>query len=157
MMRTLPITSHHLTVCEANFIRLKKLLKDFSLKENLFESVNPNGSSLNIYLLVLDKTEHTITIEAKQSCDNKNIHSNFVLRIQMSLDAKLAEVISYQGEKPLPFFMNQSKKQSYDEKLQQNRFLTEWLESIFVSGISSKEQLKDILGNDYNNSLFSWL
>jgi uncharacterized protein YqiB (DUF1249 family) len=140
MMRTLPITSHHLTVCEANFIRLKKLLKDFSLKGNLFESVNPNGSSLNIYLLVLDKTEHTITIEA--------IHSNFVLRIQMSIDAKLAEVISYQGEKPLPFFMNQSKKQSYDEKLQQNRFLTEWLESIFVSGISSKEQLKDILGND---------
>ena len=148
MMRTLPITSHHLTVCEANFIRLKKLLKDFSLKENLFESVNPNGSSLNIYLLVLDKTEHTITIEAKQSCDDKNIYSNFVLRIQMSLDAKLAEVISYQGEKPLPFFMNQSKNQSYDEKLQQNRFLTEWLESIFISGISSKEHLKDILGND---------
>jgi uncharacterized protein YqiB (DUF1249 family) len=147
-MRTLPITSHHLTVCEANFIRLKKLLKDFSLKENLFESINPNGSSLNIYLLVLDKTEHTITIEAKQSCDDKNIYSNFVLRIQMSLDAKLAEVISYQGEKPLPFFMNQSKNQSYDEKLQQNRFLTEWLESIFVSGISSKEHLKDILGND---------
>jgi len=147
-MRTLPITSHHLTVCEANFIRLKKLLKDFSLKENLFESVNPNGSSLNIYLLVLDKTEHTITIEAKQSCDDKNIYSNFVLRIQMSLDAKLAEVISYQGEKPLPFFMNQSKNQSYDEKLQQNRFLTEWLESIFISGISSKEHLKDILGND---------
>ena len=148
MMRTLPITSHHLTVCEANFIRLKKLLKDFSLKENLFESINPNGSSLNIYLLVLDKTEHTITIEAKQSCDDKNIYSNFVLRIQMSLDAKLAEVISYQGEKPLPFFMNQSKNQSYDEKLQQNRFLTEWLESIFISGISSKEHLKDILGND---------
>jgi uncharacterized protein YqiB (DUF1249 family) len=147
-MRTLPITSHHLTVCEANFIRLKKLLKDFSLKENLFESINPNGSSLNIYLLVLDKTEHTITIEAKQSCDDKNIYSNFVLRIQMSLDAKLAEVISYQGEKPLPFFMNQSKNQSYDEKLQQNRFLTEWLESIFISGISSKEHLKDILGND---------
>jgi uncharacterized protein YqiB (DUF1249 family) len=66
----------------------------------------------------------------------------------MSLDAKLAEVISYQGEKPLPFFMNQSKNQSYDEKLQQNRFLTEWLESIFISGISSKEHLKDILGND---------
>ena len=147
-MRTLPITSHHLTVCEANFIRLKKLLKDFSLKENLFESINPNGSSLNIYLLVLDKTEHTITIEAKQSCDDKNIYSNFVLRIQMSLDAKLAEVISYQGEKPLPFFMNQSKNQSYDVKLQQNRFLTEWLESIFISGISSKEHLKDILGND---------
>jgi uncharacterized protein YqiB (DUF1249 family) len=66
----------------------------------------------------------------------------------MSLDAKLAEVISYQGEKPLPFFMNQSKKQSYDEKLQQNKFLTEWLESIFLSGIATKEQIKDILSDD---------
>jgi uncharacterized protein YqiB (DUF1249 family) len=123
-------------------------LRDFSLKENLFESVNPDGSSLNIYLLVLDRTEHTITIEAKQSCNKKNIFTNFVLRIQMSLDAKLAEVISYQGEKPLPFFMNQSKKQSYDEKLQQNKFLTEWLESIFLSGIATKEQIKDILSDD---------
>lgn len=147
-MRTLPTTSHHLTVCEANFYRLKKLLRDFLLKENLFESVNPDGSSLNIYLLVLDRTEHTITIEAKQSCNKKNIFTNFVLRIQMSLDAKLAEVISYQGEKPLPFFMNQSKKQSYDEKLQQNKFLTEWLESIFLSGIATKEQIKDILSDD---------
>ena len=147
-MRTLPTTSHHLTVCEANFYRLKKLLRDFSLKENLFESVNPDGSSLKIYLLVLDRTEHTITIEAKQSCNKKNICTNFVLRIQMSLDAKLAEVISYQGEKPLPFFMNQSKKQSYDEKLQQNKFLTEWLESIFISGIATKEQIKDILSDD---------
>jgi uncharacterized protein YqiB (DUF1249 family) len=147
-MRTLPTTSHHLTVCEANFYRLKKLLRDFSLKENLFESVNPDGSSLNIYLLVLDRTEHTITIEARQSCNKKNIFTNFVLRIQMSLDAKLAEVISYQGEKPLPFFMNQSKKQSYDEKLQQNKFLTEWLESIFLSGIATKEQIKDILSDD---------
>ena len=147
-MRTLPTTSHHLTVCEANFYRLKKLLRDFSLKENLFESINPDGSSLSIYLLVLDRTEHTITIEAKQSCNKKNIFTNFVLRIQMSLDAKLAEVISYQGEKPLPFFMNQSKKQSYDEKLQQNKFLTEWLESIFLSGIATKEQIKDILSDD---------
>lgn len=147
-MRTLPTTSHHLTVCEANFYRLKKLLRDFSLKENLFESINPDGSSLNIYLLVLDRTDHTITIEAKQSCNKKNIFTNFVLRIQMSLDAKLAEVISYQGEKPLPFFMNQSKKQSYDEKLQQNKFLTEWLESIFLSGIATKEQIKDILSDD---------
>jgi uncharacterized protein YqiB (DUF1249 family) len=147
-MRTLPTTSHHLTVCEANFYRLKKLLRDFSLKENLFESINPDGSSLNIYLLVLDRTEHTITIEAKQSCNKKNIFTNFVLRIQMSLDAKLAEVISYQGEKPLPFFMNQSKKQSYDEKLQQNKFLTEWLESIFLSGIATKEQIKDILSDE---------
>jgi uncharacterized protein YqiB (DUF1249 family) len=63
------------------------------------------------------------------------------------LDAKLAEVLSYQGEKPLPFFMHQSKRQSFDEKLQQNKFLTEWLESIFISGISGKEQISNLLNN----------
>ena len=147
MLKTLPATSHHLIVCEANFIRLKKLLNNYSSDGVFFESINPNQSSLKINFLVLSKTKHTIILEAKQSGDRKNIHSNFVLRIQISLDAKLAEVLSYQGEKPLPFFMNQSKRQSFDEKLQQNKFLTEWLESIFVSGISGKEQISSLLNN----------
>ena len=147
MLKTLPATSHHLTVCEANFIRLKKLLNNYSSDEVFFESINPNQSSLKINFLVLIKTKHTIILEAKQIGDKKNIHSNFVLRIQISLDAKLAEVLSYQGEKPLPFFMNQSKRQSFDEKLQQNKFFTEWLESIFVSGISAKEQISSLLNN----------
>lgn len=147
MLKTLPTTSHHLIVCEANFIRLGKLLNNYLSDEKIYESINPNQSSLKINFLVLDKTKHTIILEAKQTGDKKNIHSNFILRIQVSLDAKLAEVLSYQGEKPLPFFMNQSKRQSSDEKLQQNKFLTEWLESIFISGISNKEQINNILKN----------
>ena len=147
MLKTLPTTSHHLAVCEANFIRLKRLLNNFLSDKIFYESINPNHSSFNISFLVLNKTKHTIILEAKQSGSKKNIHSNFILRIQISLDAKLAEVLSYQGEKPLPFFMNQSKRQSFDEKLQQNKFLTEWLESIFVSGISGKEQISSLLNN----------
>ena len=147
MLKTLPTTSHHLLVCEANFIRLKKLLNDFLSDEIFYESINPNQSSLKISFLILNKTKHTIILEAKQSANKKNIHSNFSIRIQISLDAKLAEVLSYQGEKPLPFFMNQSKRQSFDEKLQQNKFLTEWLESIFISGISGKDQISNLLNN----------
>ena len=147
MLKTLPTTSHHLAVCEANFIRLKKLLNNFLSDEIFYESINPNQSSLKISFFILNKTKHTIILEAKQSANKKNIHSNFILRIQISLDAKLAEVLSYQGEKPLPFFMNQSKRQSFDEKLQQNKFLTEWLESIFITGISGKEQISNLLNN----------
>jgi len=147
MLKTLPTTSHHLVVCEANFIRLKRLLNNFLSDKIFYESINPNQSPLKISFLILKKTQHTIILEAKQSANKKNIHSNFILRIQISLDAKLAEVLSYQGEKPLPFFMNQSKRQSFDEKLQQNKFLTEWLESIFVSGISGKEQISNLLNN----------
>ena len=147
MLKTLPTTSHHLVVCEANFIRLKRLLNNFLSDKIFYESINPNQSPLKISFFILKKTQHTIILEAKQSANKKNIHSNFILRIQISLDAKLAEVLSYQGEKPLPFFMNQSKRQSFDEKLQQNKFLTEWLESIFVSGISDKEQISNLLNN----------
>ena len=148
MLKTLPATPHHLAICEANFIRLKKLLSNFLSDEIFYESINPNQSSLKISFLILNQTKHTIILEAKQSGYKKNIHSNFVLRIQISLDAKLAEVLAYQSEKPLPFFMNQPKRQSFDEKLQQNKFLTEWLESIFVSGISGKEQIISLLNND---------
>ena len=74
-------------------------------------------------------------VEAKQNVDY-GIFNSFILRLQICIDAKVAEVISYQGEKAIPFFVGITKSQSKDEKLQQNRFLTEWLESIFTPGIN---------------------
>ena len=134
MLNTLPKTAHQQTICEANFIRLKKILNNFKELQYCFNVVNPNNSSFLVIFNVIHKTNHTLIIEAKQSFEKKDL-SNFIMRIQVSMDAKLVEVISYQGEKALPFFMKVSMTQSRDEKLQQNRFLTEWLESIFISGI----------------------
>ena len=136
MLNTLPKTAHQQTICEANFIRLKKILNNFKGLQYCFNVVNPNNSSFLVIFNVIHKTNHTLIIEAKQSFEKKDL-SNFIMRIQVSMDAKLVEVISYQGEKALPFFMKVSMTQSRDEKLQQNRFLTEWLESIFISGIST--------------------
>ena len=135
MLNTLPKTAHQQTICEANFIRLKRILNNFKEMQYCFNVVNPNNSSFLVVFNVIHKTKHTLIIEAKQSFGKKNL-SNFIMRIQVSMDAKLVEVISYQGEKALPFFMKVSITQSKDEKLQQNRFLTEWLESIFISGVS---------------------
>ena len=146
MLKTLPITSHFLALCTKNYIKLEKLLLKFKKNKYKFEILSSDDKNLDIDFLILNKTKHTILLEAKQKegfIKNKIL----ILRIQISLDAKLAEVLSYQGEKPLPFFMNQSKRQSFDEKLQQNKFLTEWLESIFVSGISGKEQISNLLNN----------
>ena len=47
---------------------------------------------------------HTLIIEAKQIDVTKNLYS-FVMRIQVFLDVKLAEVISFQGERPIPYFI----------------------------------------------------
>ena len=136
MLNALPKTAHQQTICEANFIRLKRILNNFSEMRYRFNLINPDKSSFLITFNVIHKTKHTLIIEAKQNLRQADL-SNFILRIQVSIDAKLVEVISYQGEKALPFFMKVSMTQSKDEKLQQNRFLTEWLESIFISGIST--------------------
>ena len=135
MLKKLPKTSHQLSVCEANFLRLKKILNGFDEDKYLFETINPNSSSNSISFHVLQRSRHTIMVEAKQNVDY-GVYNSFILRIQICIDAKVAEVISYQGEKAIPFFVGITKSQSKDEKLQQNRFLTEWLESIFITGIN---------------------
>ena len=135
MLKSLPKTSHQLAICEANFLRLKKILHDFSRNKYLFETINPDNSSNPISFFILHRTRHTLIIEAKQKIKLKRIES-LIIRIQISLDAKLAEVISFQGERAVPYFMKVLKTQSRDEKIQQNRFLTEWLENIFANGIN---------------------
>lgn len=135
MIKSLPKTSHQLAVCEANFLRLKKILNNFSVNKYLFETINPDSSSNPISFNIIHRTKHTLTIEAKQKIKLKKME-NLIIRIQISLDAKLAEVISFQGERAVPYFMKVLKTQSRDEKIQQNRFLTEWLENIFANGIN---------------------
>tara|TARA_B100000925_G_scaffold47184_1_gene30690 strand:- start:1004 stop:1429 length:426 start_codon:yes stop_codon:yes gene_type:complete len=140
MIKSLPKTSHQLAVCEANFLRLKKILQDFSRNKYSFETVNPDSSSNSISFYVIHKTKHTLIIEAKQKIKLKKME-NLIIRIQISLDAKLAEVISFQGERAVPYFMKVLETQSKDEKMQQNRFLTEWLESILANGINPQVQI----------------
>ena len=135
MIKSLPKTSHQLALCEANFLRLKKILNNFSVNKYLFETINPDSSSNPISFCVIQRTRHTLIIEAKQKIKLKKIE-NLIIRIQISLDAKLAEVVSFQGERAVPYFMKVLKTQSRDEKIQQNRFLTEWLENIFANGIN---------------------
>ena len=140
MIKSLPKTSHQLAVCEANFLRLKKILNDFSKNKYSFETINPDSSSNPISFHVIHRTPHTLIVEAKQKIKLKKIES-LIVRIQVSLDAKLAEVVSFQGERAVPYFMKVLKTQSRDEKIQQNRFLTEWLETIFENGINPEVKI----------------
>ena len=135
MSKCLPKTSYQLAVCETNFLRLKNLLQNFSKNKYLFETINPDTSSNPISFFVLHRTRHTLIIEAKQKIKLKKI-DDLIIRIQISLDARLAEVLSFQGERAVPYFMKVLKIQSKDEKIQQNKFLTEWLENIFSNGIN---------------------
>ena len=128
-MNKLSKTSRHLSVCSANFRRLKKILADF---ENSQYKFLIDDSDVTATFKILDKQSHTLLVDAGQFTANKIM--DFKFRLQIFLDAKLAEVVSFQNEQPVPFFVSKPKSQSLDEKYQQNQMLTEWLEFIFLKG-----------------------
>ena len=128
-MNKLSKTSRHLSVCSANFRRLKKILTDF---ENSQYKFLIDDSDVTATFKILDKQSHTLLVDASQFTANKIM--DFKFRLQIFLDAKLAEVVSFQNEQPVPFFVSKPKSQSLDEKYQQNQMLTEWLEFIFLKG-----------------------
>ena len=128
-MNKLSKTSRHLSVCSANFRRLKKILADF---ENSQYKFLIDDSDMTATFKILDKQSHTLLVDASQFTANEIM--DFKFRLQIFLDAKLAEVVSFQNEQPVPFFVSKPKSQSLDEKYQQNQMLTEWLEFIFLKG-----------------------
>ena len=125
-------TGSHLNVCSANFSRLKKILNGFRDDRYSFDllySEKKNKADFN----VISRTPHTLIIEAKLISEESSL-VELILRINIYIDAQLAEVNSYQQEKPVPFFIKTPFTQSQDEKFQQNKILTEWLENIFING-----------------------
>ena len=126
-MNKLSKTSHHLSVCSANYRRIKKILTNFTEKEYKFLL---DETDLTASFKIIDKQNHTLLIEATQSTCNSIMEFKF--RLQIFLDARLAEVVSYQNEKPVPFYVSKPRSQSLDEKYQQNRMLCEWLEFILL-------------------------
>jgi len=122
-------TSRHLSVCSANFRRLNKILVDFENSQYTFLF---DDSDVTATFKIIDKQSHTLLVDASQFTANKIM--DFKFRLQIFLDAKLAEVVSFQNEQAVPFFVVKPKSQSLDEKFQQNQMLTEWLEFIFIKG-----------------------
>jgi uncharacterized protein YqiB (DUF1249 family) len=131
-MKTLPKTSMHLNVCGSNFFKLRKLLQDFKDPRKSFEnSVNKN-ETVFIKFNLLSKTKHTLTYEVKHIHTEDSLN-DFIIRFCVFNDAKMVEVISFQGEKPFPFYVkNKSAFQSSDEKHQQNTFFFDLLENLLT-------------------------
>jgi len=131
-------TSNHLSACSSNFLRLKKILKSFQNEKYSFDILYSEAKGTAEFS-VISRTPHTLIIEAK-FFNHSPVFIDFLLRINIYIDARMAEVISYQQEKPVPFFVPSPFSQSQDEKYQQNRILTEWLENIFLNGaVKAKE------------------
>ena len=131
-MKTLPKTSMHLNVCGSNFFKLRKLLRDFKDSRKSFEKSVSKNETVFIKFNLLSKTKHTLTYEVKHIHTEDSLN-DFIIRFCVFNDAKMVEVISFQGEKPFPFYIkNKSALQSSDEKHQQNTFFFDLLENLLT-------------------------
>ena len=129
-MKTLPKTSMHLNVCGSNFFKLRKLLQDFKDSKKSFKKSLSKNEKVFIKFNLLSKTKHTLTYEVKHIHSEDRLN-DFIIRFCVFIDAKMVEVISFQGEKPFPFYVkNKSVLQSSDEKHQQNTFFFDLLENL---------------------------
>lgn len=120
--------------CELNYVRLAKLF-DASLakvSEDEYRFMISRGDQQWLHILrVIERSRYTTTLQFSQTLVAS--HSSWLpmprLVVRMYHDAKLAEVLAWEGHKRLRPRYEYPNRAMYhaDEKLQINQFLGEWL------------------------------
>ncbi|AQT58909.1 hypothetical protein CBP51_14415 [Cellvibrio mixtus] len=128
--------------CEANYVRLSKLVAREAADEIRFIVTTANQPWLHL-LKITERSPYTTTLELSRTA--MGVASEWLsmpkLTLRMYHDAKLAEVLAWEGHKrlrPRYDYPNQSMYQS-DEKYQLNRFLGEWLNLCLAQGHDANE------------------
>jgi uncharacterized protein YqiB (DUF1249 family) len=123
--------------CEANYMRLTKLVARNAVDEIRFMVTRADQQWLHL-LKITERSPYTTTLELSRTA--VGVTSSWLsmpkLTLRMYHDARLAEVLAWEGHKrlrPRYDYPNQSMYQS-DEKYQLNRFLGEWLSLCLEQG-----------------------
>lgn len=117
-----------MALCASNYAKMCKLIPETkiaipdSFHKSLSIALQPE---LNIKLL--QASRYTQTFQLQQT--SKNIHMNRDFCVRLYHDAQMAEILSGVNDSMLPpiYKIPNSEMKQVDEKLQLNRFLSEWL------------------------------
>lgn len=145
-----------MAVCDANYLRLRKLLPSFGLDAQRRIGL-PSGDSAAgalVELRVLEHFRYTSTLRISlclAALGGAHYHSSHyhsshyrppVMLVRLYHDAATAEVISYQGRATTGFTLLLSDTMEFkpDEKEQVNQFLAEWLTLCLELGLGEPRQ-----------------
>lgn len=127
--------SRQLAECEANYLRLRKLMpegEEGNGTEQWQFAVAGGGPRSHTRIRVLERSRYTTTVQIKQA-DTGDQPDAWLrapqLTVRLYHDAQLAEVLAWERHRrlhPRYDYPNQAMYQQ-DEKAQLNRFLGEWL------------------------------
>lgn len=133
--------------CDANYIRIMKLLPGFSASEKREVALPFSGvvDQLVVILEVVEKFKYTSTVKVSQTFPgNEQLYRVPVMLVRVYHDAKTAEVISYQSHRHFApcYELPNEKMYHRDEKSQLNKFLAEWLSLCLEKGLIAGAQLE---------------
>lgn len=129
-------------LCEANYMRLHKLLKNFELgsEQKVFIETDASHNSY-VCLTITESFPYTSTIQVSQHSPTSQWLKAPEMLVRLYHDANMAEVVSYQKQHRIRghYHYPNPEMRMPDEKIQLNQFLTEWLTHCLSHGRSAYE------------------
>lgn len=142
MKRYIPDITKHAALCEANFVRLERLLHECTEPAYHFSWLDNQNNQIDVDITVVERFKYTTTLQL-----NKTLHrmpkalSNVELTVRLYSDARMAEVVTLSQGKQLAGIYRYPNDQMYqiDEKEQANHYLAEWLSHLLSHGVVRQE------------------
>jgi len=124
--------SGQLAECEANYLRLRKLMPEMGDSDQWQFAVTGGERHWHTRIRVLERSRFTTTVQIKQAADSERPEGWLrapQLTVRLYHDARMAEVLAWERHRRLQPRYDYPNRAMYqqDEKAQLNRFLGEWL------------------------------
>lgn len=131
--------------CEANYHRMLKLMPQHHTVNDWQFAISDGGRNHYLQIRIIERSRYTTTVQMAQleiRVPEENLWLQMPkLTVRLYHDARLAEVLAWEGHKrlrPRYEYPNRAMYQS-DEKAQLNRFLGEWLALSLLRGHSTDQ------------------
>ncbi|MBE0483540.1 MAG: DUF1249 domain-containing protein [Bacterioplanes sp.] len=127
-------------LCEANYVRLCRLLANLQAGDERCFIVNYGASTARICLVIEAEHAYTTQLKIEQQHDGSQWLQSPSMHIRLYHDARMAEVLSYQSNRSLDgrYEYPNAQMRLPDEKTQLNRFLADWLKHCLRYGRASQ-------------------
>ncbi|MBU2864002.1 DUF1249 domain-containing protein [Reinekea marina] len=142
MKKYVPDVARHAAMCEANFVRIQRLLGDATEPSYHYSWQDAQNGFIKVDVDVLERFKYTTTIKLTKTLDYMPLQAKSVeLIVRLYDDARMAEVVTLSQGQQLAGVYRYPNNQMYqiDEKAQANHFLGEWLSHLLSHGLSQKQ------------------
>lgn len=132
----------HLDECDDNYRRLTRLMPDLRRTDRCEFRMFPHGAAMAMTFEVTHRSRYTTVLTLDLPASVRSI-GGMRIKIRVYHDARTAEVIEFQGQrrfKAVYDYPNPQMRQP-DEKVQVNRFLSEFLNACLRYGVAHRERV----------------